>query len=530
MNTPNATGQATAGSAIRLNRSSVGDAFLEVAARRADATALRWDLDATPRAMRYHELARRAGVLADRLLTDLTPGDRLAIWSGNNPEWIVAQLAAALAGVVLVPMNPALTESEAAYIVASSGSRVVLAGPTWRGRDLLASASALAPGLVVRSLADWADVAGDDVPSGGLPSVSADDPLMIQYTSGTTGTPKGAVLSHLVGSNVGPLSHAALGLTEDDVICSPLPFHHVGGSVCTVLAALLRGATYVVLPGFDPQQTLTTLRRGDVTFFGGVPTMMLALLEHSTGGLPSLPRLRMAMVGGSDVSPSLITTIEQAFGVEVANGYGQSEAPSSLQTRPGDTAAVKARTIGRANPGREAAILDPTGAPVPPDTVGELCLRGELLMDGYWDERRATASSAVDDAGWLHTGDLGTQDAAGVVTLRGRLRDVIIRGGENIYPAEVEAALVCHPDVAEIAVVAQPDAHWGEVPVAFVRVTGETLDPVALEAFARTRLASFKVPRTWHQVSEFPLTASGKVQKFKLTELLGPDLEDPAGP
>jgi len=186
-----------------------------------------------------------------------------------------------------------------------------------------------------------------------------------------------------------------------------------------------------------------------------------------------------------------------------------------------------AATIGRANPHREAAILDPTGARVPPGTVGELCLRGELLMDGYWGQGRTAASRTIDDAGWLHTGDLGTQDAAGVVTLRGRLRDVIIRGGENIYPAEVEAVLVSHPDVAEIAVVARPDPHWGEVPVAFVRTTGETLDPAALETFARTRLASFKVPRAWHRVPEFPLTASGKIQKFKLTELFRSDPQDP---
>ena len=524
------TGHAAPMATPPLNRSSVGAQFLATAARRADATALRWDLDTTPQAMTYAELARRARILSERMLAELRPGDRLAIWSANNPEWIVAQLAAALAGVVLVPLNPALTESEASYIVASSGARALLAGPPWRGRDLVASASTLASDVSVHPLSEWAEVSYDAVPSGTPPSVSPDDHLMIQYTSGTTGTPKGAVLSHLVGSNVGPLSHAALGLTEDDVVCSPLPFHHVGGSVCTVLATLLRGATYIVLPGFDVQQTLTTLKRGDVTFFGGVPTMMLALLEHTAGVASQLPHLRVAMVGGSTVAPSLITTIEQAFAVEVANGYGQSEAPSSLQTRPGDTAAVKAETIGRANPYREAAILDSTGARVPPGTVGELCLRGELLMAGYWGGSETSTPSAVDEAGWLHTGDLGTQDSTGVVTLQGRLRDVIIRGGENIYPAEVESVLANHPDVAEIAVVAAPDPRWGEVSVAFVRTTHGALDVPDLEAFARARLASFKVPRTWHLISEFPLTASGKIQKFKLTEALRPGQDAPAGP
>ena len=510
-----------------LNRTSVGEAFLAVAERRAETTALRWDLDTAPQTLTYGELARRARILADRLRGDLVPGDRLAIWSGNNPEWIVAQLAAALAGVVLVPMNPALTVSEAGYIIASSEARALLAGPTWRGRDLLASASTLAPDLTVHPLVDWADVDDDAVPPAGSGSVSPEDRLMIQYTSGTTGTPKGAVLSHLVGSNVGPLSHAALGLTEEDIVCSPLPFHHVGGSVCTVLAALLRGATYIVLPGFDVQQTLTTLQRGGVTFFGGVPTMMLALLEHVAKATPQLPELRMAMVGGSTVSPSLITTIEQAFDIEVANGYGQSEAPSSLQTRPGDTADVKAETVGRANFHREVAILDPTGARVPVGTVGELCVRGELVMDGYWGHDRSATSGTTNEAGWLHTGDLATQDATGVVTLRGRIRDVIIRGGENIYPAEVEAVMVTHPEVAEIAVVGAQDPRWGEIPVAFVRAAGDTFDPDALETFARSRLAGFKVPRTWRRVSEFPLTASGKVQKFKLSELFH---GGPAGP
>jgi fatty-acyl-CoA synthase len=510
-----------------LNRSAVGAAFTAVAARRPDAVALRWDVDTRAGSMTYGGLAVRARRLAKRLLDDdLAPGDRLALWSANNYQWIVAQLAAALAGVVLVPINPALTESEARFILTSSGARLLLPGPLWRGRDLVATASALAtdvPDLRICPLTEWVESPdGDEDPgaAAGLPTVSPDDLMVIQYTSGTTGTPKGAMLTHLVGTNVGPLSHGALGLTEDDVICSPLPLHHVGGSVCTLLATLLRGATYVVLPGFEVRQTLTTLRRAEATFFGGVPTIMLALLEEVGDASPDLPALRMTMVGGSTVAPALITAIERTFAVEVANGYGQSEAPVCLQTRPGDTAIVKAQTIGRATPYREVTILDLDGVPVPPDVLGELCVRGELVMSGYWNERDASRSSAFDDAGWLHTGDLAAQDADGVVTLHGRLRDVIIRGGENIYPAEVESVLATHPDILDVAVIAAPDARWCEVPVAFVRTRRAALDPAELEMFARARLASFKVPRTWHQVPEFPLTASGKIQKYKLTELL----------
>jgi fatty-acyl-CoA synthase len=300
-----------------------------------------------------------------------------------------------------------------------------------------------------------------------------------------------------------------------------LPFHHVGGSVCTVLAALLRGATYVILPGFHVAQTLRTLRGADVTYFGGVPTMMLALLEHIGDGSPNLPTLRTAMVGGSTVAPALITAVEQAFGIEVVNGYGQSEAPSALQTRPGDSAVVKAQTIGRPNPHRAVTILDVDGVAVGPGVIGELCIRGDLVMSGYWNECGAPRSSAFDDASWLHTGDLAAEDDEGVVTLHGRLRDVIIRGGENIYPAEVESVLATHPSIADVAVIAAPDERWGDVPVAFVRATdGGVLDPVELETFARARLAGFKVPRAWRQVSEFPVTASGKIQKFKLAAQL----------
>jgi fatty-acyl-CoA synthase len=261
--------------------------------------------------------------------------------------------------------------------------------------------------------------------------------------------------------------------------------------------------------------------RGGVTFFGGVPTILIRLLEHCGGTPPPLPALRLMMVGGSTVAPSLITAIEQAFEAQVINGYGQSEAPSALQTRPDDTAAVKAMTIGRGNPLREVTILNTFGDPLRPGGVGELCLRGELVMSGYWAQPDQNSGSTVDDAGWLHTGDLASRDAEGVVSLHGRLRDVIIRGGENIYPAEVEAALSAHPGVLDIAVVGAPDPCWGEVPIAFVRPLGPSLDPHELESFARERLAGFKVPRTWHQVEEFPLTASGKIQKFKLTAMLG---------
>lgn len=457
---------------------------------------------------------------AARLQRLAGPGDRVALWAANSVDWILAEYGAALAGLVLVPLNPALTPAEAAHIVTDAGARVVLAGPAWRGHDLLTSAEALAvdPRPAVLPLA--AVTRGDRVTPAPLPDVPPESILRIQYTSGTTGTPKGAVLTHLIGANVGPLSHLAIGLDEDDIVCSPLPFHHVGGSVCTSSAALLRGSAFVVLPGFDPAGTLALLRRAEASYFGGVPTMITSMLE-ACGDSPDLPHLEWMMLGGSDVSPELITRVEQAFGVEILNGYGQSEAPSALQTNTGDPAWVKASTIGSVNPYREIRITEVgTGVPLAPGETGELCLRGRLTMPRYWHEDESGRSAAVDEEGWLHTGDLAEMDADGIVTMRGRLRDLIIRGGENIYPAEVEAVLVQHPAVAEAAVVAAPDEKWGQVPVAFVRPATGPLDPAELEEFAREHLAGFKVPRVWHTVDTFPLTPSGKVQKVRLARQL----------
>ncbi|MBY8862897.1 acyl--CoA ligase [Nocardia sp. CA2R105] len=499
---------------------SVGARFSETARRRGDATALLWERDGELHRLDFATMLDLVESTAARLQRLAGTGDRVALWSGNSVDWILAEYGAALAGMVLVPMNPALTGAEAAHIVTDAGTRVILVGPAWRGRNLLASARALdmTPGTTVLPIE--AVTRGDRIAPTVLPDVSPEAVLRIQYTSGTTGPPKGAVLTHLIGANAGPLSHLSLGLDEDDIVCSPLPFHHVGGSICTSSAALLRGSAFVMPEGFDADATLALIRRAGVTYFGGVPTMFVSMLEVC-GDSPDLPCLKWMMLGGSDVAPELIAQTEQTFGVEILNGYGQSEAPSALQTNAGDPAWVKAGTIGRVNPFRDIRITEVgSRKPLAPGETGELCLRGRLTMTRYWHEDETQRSAAVDEEGWLHTGDLADMDADGVVTLRGRLRDLIIRGGENIYPAEVEAVLVQHPMVAEAAVIAAPDQKWGEVPVAFIRPVAGPPDPVELENFAHERLAGFKVPRSWHMVDEFPLTPSGKVQKVRLTSLL----------
>lgn len=500
-----------------LIESSVGDCFAEVARRRDRAVALLWEEDGALQRMDFASLLARTERAAAHLLQHVSPGDRVALWAANSVEWIVAEYGAATAGAVLVPLNPALTASEATHILRDSDARVVLTGPPWRGRDLHAVALEVATGRTVLSLADL----GTAGPLVDRPTIAPTAPLRIQYTSGTTGPPKGALINHLIGANVGPLSHTALGLTEDDVVCSPLPYHHVGGSLCTSSATLLRGAAFVSMSAFVPTDALALLDRAGVTFFGGVPTMMVSMLEACAGSPPPLPLLRLMMLGGSDVSPELIEQVERAFGAEILNGYGQSEAPSALQTHRGDPAWIKARTIGRVNSHRECRITAPgTGEPVPPGETGELRLRGRMVIDRYWQAASPDAPALVDGDGWLHTGDLASMDADGVVTLRGRLKDLIIRGGENIYPAEVEAVIGAHPGVADVAVVAAADLKWGQVPVAFVRPLGDPPGPEELETFARERLASFKVPRTWHAVEQFPMTPSGKIQKFRLVQEL----------
>lgn len=503
-----------------LVETSVGARFAETARRRGNATALLWEQDGKVHRLDFATMLARVESTAARLQQVAGPGDRVALWAANSVDWILAEYGAATAGMVLVPMNPALTPPEATHIVADAGARVVLAGPPWRGHDLLESAEALAVTPPPAVLPLEAVTRGEQITPAALPDVPPEAVLRIQYTSGTTGAPKGAVVTHLTGANVGPLSHLTMGLDEDDIVCSPLPFHHVGGSVCTSSAALLRGSAFVVLPGFDPADTLSLLRRAEVTYFGGVPTMFVSMLE-ACGDSPDLPRLKWMMLGGSDSAPELISRIERAFGVEILNGYGQSEAPSALQTNVGDPAWVKAATIGRGNPHREIRIADiGTGEPLGPGDTGELCLRGRLTMSRYWHEDETRRSAVVDEEGWLHTGDLAEMDADGIVRLRGRLRELIIRGGENIYPAEVEAVLVQHPAIAEAAVVAAPDEKWGQVPVAFVRPAAGAPDPAELEQFARERLAGFKVPRSWHTVDTFPLTPSGKVRKVLLAQQL----------
>ncbi len=466
--------------------------------------------------------------MAARILLLVQPTETVAVCATNSPDWLVLEYAAALAGVALVPVNPAFTDAEISHILAVSNVTAVLADETFRGSPLLRRLETLAVACGMRathSLADWRTLPASAEP---LPRVNCDAPFLIQFTSGTTGRPKGAVLSHRAAFNCARLSMRRLGGTSEDIWLTAMPFHHVGGSVSCALTVLSVGATIVVVPGFEPGAVLDLMARTGATVGGGVPTMLLALMEHPAFPATELGSLRALQTGGASVAPSLIREVERQFGATVVNAYGQSESPNAIQTSLDDDDTTKARTIGRPLPLREVRIVGAGGSVLPLDQVGEMWMRSPLVMDGYIGVSPEVSAQTLDTDGWLHTGDLCSMDERGVVRLHGRLRDVIIRGGENIYAAEVEDALLQHPAIADVAVVAQPDERWGEVPVAFFRVVpGHTARPVEVEAFARERLASFKVPRRWEQLDEFPLTASGKVKKFELQARLQGDA-DPA--
>jgi fatty-acyl-CoA synthase len=476
------------------------------------------------RAATYRELLADAQAAARGLLAFAEPGDRVGLWAANSLEWIVIEFAAALAGLVLVPLNPALTAHEASDLVRRSRCIAVLASEEFRGRRLLAEAREMTGTLpdlrAVIALPGWRDELPDD-DSVRLPEPGPDSPFLIQYTSGTTGKPKGAVLTQRAALNVGVLTRPLLELGDAAVWCNPMPMHHVGGSVCVLFTVLASGGTMVVTSGFDPGMMLALLERTHATAMGAVPTMIVAMLDHPDFPRRDLSALSVVQIGGSTVAPSLIRRAEDAFGARIINSYGQSEAPSSVQSRPGDSDEAKALTIGRPGLHREARIIDPgSGATVPVGVTGELCIRSPLTMSGHLDDPGQTAAT-LDAEGWLHTGDLCSMDPAGQITIRGRLREVIIRGGENIYPAEVEDVLLRHPAVADVAVVGAADERWGEQVAAFVRFRpGAHADWDELEGYARASLAGFKVPRLWRDIEDFPTTASGKIQKFRLREML----------
>jgi fatty-acyl-CoA synthase len=462
------------------------------------------------------------------------PGDRVGVWSTNRAEWVIAQFAAARCGAILVNINPAYLAGELEYALRQSGTSVLLAGDAFKAQPFAPLLDAVRPACpqlrhVLSFDDDWPALlrrGADAVAVSELERIEealqADDPINIQYTSGTTGFPKGATLTHHNVLNNAHFTALGLGYTPDDRVCIPVPFYHCFGMVLANLGCLASGACMVVPSAwFSAPAALEAVREERCTSLYGVPTMFRAVLEVPGFDPAHCRTLRTGIMAGAPCPAELMREVVGRLHMpQVAIGYGMTEtSPLSTLTALDDPLDRRVGTVGRVLPHVEVKVVDPiTGRLLPRGMPGELCTRGYGVMRGYWQDPAAT-DAAIDAGGWMHSGDLAVMDAAGYVQIVGRLKDMIIRGGENISPREVENLLYTFPGVSEAHVVGVPSPRLGEEVVAFVRPQpGVTLDEAALAAFCRERLAAYKVPRWWRIVDGFPMTVTGKVQKFRLRE------------
>jgi fatty-acyl-CoA synthase len=491
--------------------------------------------------MTYAELDAAVDSVARGILgLGLEPGDRMGIWSPNCFEWVLVQYASAKAGVILVNVNPAYRTSELEYVLKQSGCRLLIAAQAFKTSDYVAMVEEVAPlwlqleRTVFLDSPDWEELlaAGEAVVEDALREHAAalqfDDAINIQYTSGTTGFPKGATLSHHNILNNGFFVAEACGYTPEDRVCIPVPFYHCFGMVMGNLGCTTHGACIVVpAPAFEPGATLEAVQEERCSSLYGVPTMFIAELDHPEFDSFDLSNLRTGIMAGSPCPVEVMRKVIEKMNMqEVTICYGMTEtSPVSTQTRADDDVERRVSTVGRVHPHVEVKLVDPaTDACVARGEPGELCTRGYSVMLGYWEEPEKTAD-AIDRAGWMHTGDLATMDDADYVKIVGRSKDMIIRGGENVYPREIEEFLYTHPEVADVQVVGLPDERYGEEIAAFVIVReGAELDTDAVREFCRGRIAHYKVPRYVIAVDEFPMTVTGKIQKFRIRDIMKAEL------
>lgn len=504
---------------------TMGDMLRRSAARAPDQAALKelgYD-GAIGRVWTYAELLTDAERLARALASRHAEGARIAVYANNVPEWVLLELACGLAGVILVTVNPAYQPRELKYVLEQSRSEAIYYVAEFRGNPMQEIADRVCDDLPQIKhrilLTDHAALfAGEQ--DGALRSPNPRDPVQIQYTSGTTGFPKGALLHHhgLVQNGLDTMTRG--GLQAGDAFIHHMPLFHTTGCAILVLGGLGLSGTLLLAPVFDPMMIVEVMEREQTKFVLGVPTMLVALIEvvRKTGrDVSSVSRI---MSGGSTVPPALCRDAKAVFGAAVQIVYGQTEtSPVLTQAWAEDSLADLTETIGQPMPYTEISIRDPqSNAVLPIGDQGEICARGYSVMLGYNDNPEATAAT-IDGEGWLHTGDLGRMDARGYLTITGRVKEMIIRGGENLFPAEIENALLEHDEITEIAVVGVPDEKWGEQVACFLRCeTGMRLGAADLKAFVRERLSPQKTPAYWIQVEAWPLTGSGKIQKFKLKE------------
>ncbi len=507
--------ETTVGGVLRTQAALTPDAGALVEADLAGRIGRSWT---------YLELLADAERLASALASRYAVGERICVWSPNIPEWVILEYAAGLAGLILVTANPAYRPRELKFVLEQSRSAGLFLTREYRGNPMWDIAAEVAVDIpALREVIDLDDhaalFAGEDA-GATLPDVLPGDPVQIQYTSGTTGFPKGAVLHHRGVTNNARYSHARSGSRPGDTLLNFMPMFHTAGCGLATLGSAQFGCRMILAKLFDPGAMLDICEAEGVTSILGVPTMLVALVEAQRARPRSLPLLRLAASGGSMVAPELVREVRALFSCDFQTVYGQTEtSPLLTQIRSEDSIEDMCGTVGQAMPQTELAILDPaTSAVVPVGQVGEICARGYCLMLGYNDNPEANAKT-IDTDGWLHTGDLGTMDSRGYVRITGRVKEMIIRGGENLFPAEIENVLLEHPDVAEVAVVGAPDERWGEIVVCFLRMRpGAGLDAAALVGHCRQHIAPQKTPAHWIEIDEWPLTGSGKIQKFVLRD------------
>jgi fatty-acyl-CoA synthase len=460
-------------------------------------------------------------------------GDRVGMWAPNRYEWVVIQYAVARIGAILVNINPAYRAPELQFALDQSGAELLLLARGFRGSNYPAivqqvrqECPRLQRCIVLDDEWDAFLQSGDETDQEDLEAVEAtvqfDDPVSIQYTSGTTGTPKGATLSHHAILNNGYSIGERLHFSEHDRVCIPVPFYHAFGMILGNLACTSHGSTMVVpCEGFEPRAVLEAVEAERCTALYGVPTMFIAELECSAVNDFDYSSLRTGIMAGSPCPIEVMRQVQaQLHMPEVTIGYGMTETVLSTLSDTDDPLERRVSTVGRVLPHFEIKIVDPTtGEVVPRGTPGELCARGYGVMRGYWNNAAAT-EQAIDDGRWMHSGDLATIDGEGYVNIVGRIKDMIIRGGENIYPREIEEVLHTHPSVSDVQVVGIPSERYGEEVMAWVKLRPTAIgSETDLAAFCDARMSHFKVPRYWKFVDGFPMTVTGKVQKFKMREV-----------
>jgi fatty-acyl-CoA synthase len=532
-------------SAVPLLGETIGANLRRTAARHPDAEVL---VDVpTGRRWTYAAFDAETDTLARGLIAaGLAAGDRVGIWAPNCAEWVQLQYATAKAGIILVTVNPAYRGHELSYALRQAGVRVLVSAESYRTSDYRAMIDEVRPELaeledvIFLGTPAWealfeagrgpdGGLAGGDVLAEREAGLSFDDPVNIQYTSGTTGFPKGATLTHHNILNNGFFAGERCGYTERDRVCVPVPFYHCFGMVLGNLACTTHGACIVIpAPGFDPAQTLAAVQAERCTSLYGVPTMFIAELAMPGFGAYDLSTLRTGIMAGSPCPVEVMKrVISEMHMTEVTICYGMTEvSPVSNQTTVDDDMDRRVSTVGRAHPHVEVKVTDPeTGCVLPRGAQGEMCIRGYSVMPGYWNEPAKTAE-AIDAARWMHTGDLAVMDKAGYLSIVGRIKDMVIRGGENIYPREIEEFLYGHPAIEDVQVIGVPDVKYGEELCAWIRVRpGVELDAGQVREYCQGKIAHYKIPRYVRFTSGFPMTVTGKVQKFKMRETSIAELE-----